>query len=130
MFSKDLSFLPTIVGSLIDKTEEIDIKPLNLEENTVEAVDIDLSDFDEENWWKSLFEQEDDGLDGLGNVVYLETDLSFEDILYFSTEQEIKDLVSRYNMGQLKQAFFELYDLYMNMCKSAKENASTLRKVK
>lgn len=127
MFSKDLHFLPTIVGDLIDKTEEIKITPLKVEEQTMEAIDIDVSDFDESNWWKELFE-EDDGFDGYGSIMYLETELSFEDILYFSTEQEIKDLVAKYDYKQLKDAFFEIYYLYVKMIKETKEKAKMARK--
>lgn len=129
MFSKDLNFLPTIVGDLLEKTEKVEIKSLIEKEDTIEAVDIDVSNFDEGNWWKDLFDEED-GFDSYGSIMYLETQLTFEDILYFSTEEEIKQLINRYDRQQLKEAFFELYLLYNKIVKNAVERAKLLEKGK
>lgn len=126
MFSKKLDFLPTIVGDLLDKTEKIEITPL--EDITSEAIDIDISDLQERDWWKYIFKDGEDGFDGFGEEILLETALTLEDIIYFSTENEIKDMVERYNFDQLKQAFFELYYLYVKMTKEASEKAKITRK--
>lgn len=126
MLFRKLDFLSTTVGDLLDKTEKIYIAAP--EDVTSEVIEIDISDLQERDWWKYVFKDGEDGFDCFGEEILLETELTLEDVIYFSTENEIKDMIERYNLEQLKQTFFELYYLYVKMTKEASEKAKITRK--
>ena len=122
MFSKDLDFLPTIVGDLLEQTQKIEITPIQVEQTIVDTfVEIDVSDLDDKDWWKTIFDENEDGFDSFGDAIYLETELTLEDVLYFSTEEEVKDFVYRLKKQQLRDAFMELYAMHLKILKQARE---------
>lgn len=113
--------------NVLEETKKIEILPAQ-EDTTLEVLEIDISDLGQREWESPVFKDGEEGFSSFGKEVSLETKFTLEDIIYFSTEDEMKEMVEKYDKTELKKAFFELYYLYIKIMKEATEKAKNNKK--